>query len=786
MLRHLLSLTIRQFNRQRLSTGLHLASLGIGMAGAILVFLFIRFHYLTDRHFNNFDRTFRIVSDLKLENGQVEKNAEAMPPLAARLREDYPQVEHATFFITNQEQTIRVNSQSFTEREGITVVDHDFFRVFDHQWLAGKSESLNAHSAILTESWAKKYFGNQNAMGRRLETARGSILVTGIIADAPANSDIKTGLFLSLDALPADEIYRWWYLHSTHRVYATLKEASQVETLQKAMPALLKKAFGAEARYFALHWQPMKEVHFDSRTPGFIHRELIYALGLSGLFLIAMACINFINLTTVQSFQRAKEVGIRKSLGGSYGQLVGQFFLEIIIIALVSLLLAIFIVELFLPTLNNWAQVSLKLEWNWSLFSFLIPLLAGILVLAGLYPSVVLANFKPITALKSEIPAGQAGGLSIRRALIISQFVICQILITGALIIALQTQYFKSADLGFNPQQILLVNLPSAAKEASKSFQNALLQYPEIKNVTLQLRPPLSTAKHGAFFKMEGKDKEEAFPIRAKLADANFLNTYDLRLIAGRNINPGDSIREYVVNESLLHKLGINDPNQIIGKKLDFFNYPNHVPLPIVGVVQDFHHLSLHEAIEPCLIASQLDAYTQAGIKLNVNELGKVLPRIKSVWTRIYPDQPFEYQWFDDTIIKSYHTENSLSSFIWIVSGISVWICGLGLFGLIRFMAETRTKEVGIRKVLGASEWQIIFLFAKSFLWMALLAFILATPVTIYILDQWLQQFAYHIQLHWFYFMATFGFTIILSILTIGYQSWRTARMNPSQSLKSE
>ncbi|MFT4032440.1 MAG: ABC transporter permease [Siphonobacter sp.] len=778
---------VRQLRRQKIYAFLHVFGLTIGIAGGILIFLFIRYHYLTDRHHSHFDRMFRVVTDLHLDDGSVEQNPEAMPPLAEELRRNYPQVEHATFFITNYDKSIHIADQIFAEHEGITLVDQDFFQVFDYQWLSGSSHVLKANTAILTQSWAKKFFGDKNPLGQRIEIdALRSVIVAGIVADSPKTTDLKTGMFLSLDIFPKDDVYKWEYLNSTNRVYATLKDPGQINAMQAAMPAIIKKAFGTEAHYYHLIWQPIKDVHFDSRTPGFIRKSLLYTLALVGLFLVVTACINFINLSIAQAFRRAKEVGVRKSLGSSRRQLIGQFLLETSLFIGFAGLLSLLVVELVLPSINRWSQTSLSLPVSASLILSFLGLLIILVLLAGLYPALVIANFKPIVALKGTLSSRHVGGVSVRKVLIITQFVVCQILIVSTLVIVSQTHYFQTADLGFKKDNILLVNLPKHSNEHLAPLRQALSSYPEIQSVSFQYRAPSSSMKNGGTFKFGDKADFETFPIREKLADSKYVDTYGIQIIAGRNITPSDTIREYLVNEAFLRKLNIKDPNQILGRQLEYYLSTNSTPLPIVGVVKDFHHLSLHETIEPCIIASLSRSYQQIGIKLSVADFTKMLPRIQSIWEKQFPNQAFEYQWYNDTLAKSYEAEVNLSHLILLFAGVAIWICGLGLFGLIRFMAETRTKEIGIRKVLGASEGQLVILFARNFLFLVVVGFAIATPISIWLLDHWLQQFAYHISLGWEYFGLTLILTLVFAFCTISYQALQAARVNPVKSLKTE
>ncbi|HEY0109064.1 MAG TPA: ABC transporter permease, partial [Fibrella sp.] len=565
---------------QRTYTALNVTGLTVGMAGSLLIFLFVQYHLSTDRHHTKFDRIFRVVTDLHLDDGSVEPYPEAPLPMAQTLRTDYPQVDKAAFLRMNRSMTIslvrsntigssRATVTRFLEHEGTALAEADFFQIFDYQWLSGdpKTALRDPNSVVLTESWAKRYFGTINPIGQVIELDhKVNATITGVVADPVHPTDITTSLFVSMPTIrqldPEYNVTEWGQLNSTNRLYFTLKDshpatAGQIEAV---LPALSKKHFGDMAHVFQFHVQPLAEVHFDvQRKGGVIRSSLLWSLALIGMFLIVTACINFVNLATAQALRRSKEVGIRKTLGSSRAQLVRQFLLETSLIVSVATVLTVLLVFVSLPVFSNWVHIPLSFRIDALTLLFISLLAVTVVLLAGGYPAFILSGFAPASAFRGAGLLGKtssAGGYSVRKGLVVLQFVICQALLVGSLVVMRQVRFIQQADLGFQKDNVLIVNLPDGDKKSWQTFKDELSRYPAVKSVTLQYRPPSATVMNGGSFKFDGIADWVKFPVRERLADADYLNTYQLQLVAGRNIMAGDSIREYVINETLLHKLG--------------------------------------------------------------------------------------------------------------------------------------------------------------------------------------------------------------------------------------
>ncbi|QJW89674.1 FtsX-like permease family protein [Spirosoma taeanense] len=799
MFTNYLKIAWRNLRTQRSYTLLNTVGLSIGMAGGLLIFLFLRHHLSTDRHHARFDHIYRIDTDLYLADSSIEYNAEAPLPMAQVLRTQYPQVEQAAFLSMVRDMTVSVKRSDerqptrFLEHKGTGLVEPEWFDVLSYTWLRGDAKTAlrGPNRVVLTESWARKYFGDTDPVGQTLTLNNKAIVtVTGLLAEPPVTTDTNLGLFVSMSTMrqldPEYDVTDWGWLTSSNRLYATLKSEEAAASLQQAMPALARKQYGDFAKVYHFVIQPMRELHFDvARDPGgAIRSSLLWSLGIVGLLLILASCINFINLATAQALRRSKEVGIRKTLGSSRGQLSRQFLLETALVTLAATSLALLLTYVSLPLFNNWVQLGLTFRLDGLTVVFIALLFFGVVLLAGGYPAAVLSGFSPDLALRGKLTTSSFGGLSVRRVLVVTQFIVCQALIVGALVVARQVQYMQQADLGFRPDNVVLVPLPDKTKPLQDAFKQELSQYADIRAVSLGHLPPSSDRLYGGSVKFEKRPDWEPWPTRERLADADFVKTYQLKLVAGRNIIPSDTIREYLINETMLHKLGFQKPEQILGKRLQHYLSP--VMLPIVGVVRDFHLKSLREEIGPCVIASLADRYRHAGIRISGRNPSQTLERIRQTWQQLYPSEVFEYQFLDEHIARLYKTETLITRLVNVFAGLAILICCLGLYGLVSQVVEQRTKEIGIRKVLGASVASIVALLSKDFLRLVLIAIVIASPIAWYVMNGWLQEFVYRIDIAWWVFALAGILAVSIALLTVSFQSIKAALTNPVNSLRSE
>ncbi|MCA0234214.1 MAG: ABC transporter permease [Bacteroidetes bacterium] len=799
MFKNYLTIALRNLRHYRTYTALNVLGLTVGMAGGILIFLFISYHLSTDRHHQKFDRIFRIVLDLHLEDGSVETYPEAPLPMSKVLREGFSQVEQAASLKTLRELTVSFpsskngSSQRFLEQNTGALIESEWFDVFDYQWLKGnpKTSLSEPNTVVLTESWAKKYFGNEEPIGKVLDLNHlTKVKVTGVLAGPPRTTNNDVQLFISMGTfshlLLDQNLNDWWALNSTDRVYLTLKNPSSAAQVAAAFPALAQKHYGKDASIFQFHIQPLSEVHFDVKRTGgaLIQRSLLWSLGWIGAFLILIACLNFINLATAQSLSRAKEIGIRKTLGSSKWQVMRQFLLETALIVTTAAIGAGLLVVLILPFVNQWLGLNLSFILDAQAMLFLMVLLVVIIGLAGGYPAFMMSGFSPWQALKGKGVLPKRGSFSLRQSMIVVQFAICQALLIGTMVVTRQMKYVEQSDLGFKKDNVLVVNLPDPSPTALTAFKNALLQYPEIQSVSAAYRPPSASVMNGGSFKFDNRAQWEAFPIRERLGDADYLKTYGLELVAGRNVLASDTIREYVVNEALLKKLNIKNPNDILGHKIETYLSP--VAAPVVGVVKDFHLRSLREQIEPCVISTQTARYRKVGVRVAAASPFKTLNHVRQTWQKIYPNEVFSYEYLDEQLAKFYETEQLTVRLASVFSVVAILIGCLGLYGLVLLVVARRTKEIGVRKVLGASVASIVRLLSIDFLKPILVAIVLATPAAWYLMNQWLADFVYRIEVDWLIPTLAGLLTVVIAFLTLSFRSTKAALSDPVEALKVE
>jgi ABC-type antimicrobial peptide transport system permease subunit len=529
----------------------------------------------------------------------------------------------------------------------------------------------------------------------------------------------------------------------------------------------------------------LRQVIFLRKT---ISKELINTLKLIALFILLIACVNFINLSTAQSINRAKEVSIRKVLGSNRRQLSLQFLSETAVITTGAVVIAVLIVVASLSYIKTLLDLPLSFDIgnNYRILIFLVAITMAVTLLAGFYPSLVISGFNPVSALKSKFNAKSTKGISLRRGLVVAQFIIAQGLIIGTLIIVKQMNYFENASLGFDKEAILTVPIPTDSVGRSKIefLKNTLSKRPEIRNVSFSFTPPTNEGNWFSDFKFDHSAKNSDFPANLKWADADYINTYKLTLVAGRNYTKGDTANELLVNEELLKRLGITNPAEAINKEIDMWD--GQIKAPIVGVLKDFHSQSLQQPIDPMIMGNYQRTYRTINIKIQQRNIQQTIAFIESLWTSTYPDYVFEYKFLDESIANLYRQQRQLSQLYKIFAAIAIFLSCLGLYGLASFMAVQRIKEVGIRKVLGATVQNVIYLFSKEFIILISIAFIIATPIAWYFMHKWLQDFAYRIDINWWIFLVAGAASLLVALITVGFQAVKAALANPVKSLRTE
>ncbi len=773
--------------------------LAVGIAACLLIFLLIQYETSFDDFHKNKERIYRVVAATKTQTGMNYSKASAFP-VAEALRIDYPQLEGiARIYIRDDKQVALPNDDANAPqkkfKETVFFAEPQFFDIFNFPFLAGnpKTALSEPNTAVLTQETAEKYFGDwHTAIGKLIRYDNGSFCkVTGVLKNIPVNTNFPLQVVLSFETSRQEDISADWVTQDgSLNTFLVLPENITAPQFDKDLQAFVKKHTLAEYANHGYILQPLAEMHYDSRFGTYsgstFSRQLITAISLIGFFLLIIACINFINLATAQAVNRSKEVGIRKVLGSSKKQLIIQFLSETFLITLISVVLAIVFAFIVLPLLNNLLHTSVEIQPGFPLVAFLFSTIIIVTFLSGLYPAIVLSGFNPIAVLKSKLTTKMVGGLSMRRVLVVFQFTIAQALILGTLIVVSQMNFFQNASMGFDKDAIVTVPLAndSARLYKADALKLQLQQLAGIKNVSLSAFTPIDKAGWDGNFTFDNSIKKSDFNVEFKWADADYFKTYNIRFIAGMPYAPADTVNGFVVNELMSKKLGFKHPEDIIGKKITIWD--GSVVAPVVGVVKDFNGNSLEKQIKPIVLGSFRQVYRLINIKIQPQQVRQTLAAVEKLWNNTYPDFTYEYQFLDDKIASLYKQESRLSELYQIFAGIAIFISCLGLYGFVSFMAMQRTKEVGIRKVLGASVINIAYLISREFTVLIGVAFLIATPLAYYFMHQWLQRFAYRINIGVGIFSLTILIAEIIAWLTVGYQAIKAAVANPAKSLRTE
>ncbi|OOG77275.1 hypothetical protein B0E43_06020 [Algoriphagus sp. A40] len=775
---------------------INIAGLALSITCCIVIFVLVKHHLSFDDFHQNKDRIYRVVTEQHRETVSFTNNVPS--PLGAVLRDNHTYGEKVArmFHESNAVISFEQNGekQLIKEPDGFAFTEPAFFEIFNFPLSKGSIEtSLNEpNTAILTERLAKKYFGDQNPIGQVITYDNFlPFRITGVLEDLPSNTDIKPEIFVSYVTmkdfnpwLASDEA--WGGIMSGMYCYVLLRPDVSSAEVEEAMQPFVKQFRPTSKNVHHYKMQALQDIHFDGKYGGAMEKSDIGILIAIGIFLLITACVNFVNLATAQALKRSKEVGVRKVLGSFRGQLFWQFIAETAIIATISILVAVLAGYALVPYINDFfnTQIPVNFLADSTLVLFVLGLDILITLLAGCYPAFILTGFKPVAALKGKLSFQQLGGFNTRRSLIVTQFAISQVLIIGVIVIMNQMRFAKEADLGFDKSSVVMVKLGGDSLNTMNVLKNEFLRLPGIEKVSLCYQAPSSYDSWNNSIRF-GTDSEEVnFLTNMKLADADYISTFDLELLAGRNLTPSDTVREVIVNEAMLQSLGITSYEEALGETV----YANGGTMSgqVVGVVRNFHDRSLHEPISAALITSASDMYSNFAIKINGNSVKATMEEIQALWEEQYPDKMFEYSFLDEDIAKFYEAEDTLLKGIQFFSFIAIFIGCLGLYGLISFMISQKTKEVGIRKVLGGGVPHIIWLFGQEFVRLILIAFLIAAPVGWWFMSGWLQDFEFKITLDALTFVVAIGSSLVIAALTVGYQVLRVAYVNPVRSLKTE
>jgi putative ABC transport system permease protein len=796
----------RSLIRNRSYAAINIIGLAVGIAACLLIFLVVQFETSFDQFHSQKNKIYRVVSQSKTADG-VNYSSGVPFPVAGSLRIDFPQLENVAAIFAKDDPEIIIPAgdhhqtiKKFKE-EQVFFTEPQFFKVFDFNWLAGDQKTALAepNTALLSKETAKKYFGDwTKAIDQTIKYDNKYLVrITGVLEDVPANSDFPLRLVISYATLNNTDLKTnlddWNTIFSDAYCFVVLPSTLPAARFDNWLVDFAKRhQTGKNARDMGMILQPLREMHYDSRFGVFSNhifgKDILTAISLIGLFLLIIACSNFINLATAQAVNRSKEVGVRKVLGCRRAHLISQFMAETFLITLFAMALAIVITFTILPLLNELLQIQLhfKILSDPAIILFIAFTIGVVGILSGIYPAFVLSGFNPIQSLKIKITPKSAGGIPLRRILVIMQFCIAQVLIMGTLVVVSQMDYLRNAPLGFSKDAIINIPIPQNSSDLHKlgALRNQLLQQPGIRNISFCFSSPSADGNWNSDFNFDHATKRTDFSANLKWADANYFKTYDLHFVAGGPYAAGDTVKGFVVNEMLLQKLGIRTPQEAIGKYLDFWNKTLYAP--IVGVIKDFNVRSLRKPIVPVVIGSWQAVYQQASIHVQPADMIPVLEAVEKIWNNDFPDYYFEYHFLDQQIADFYKQERQLTELYKIFAAIAILLSCFGLYGLVSFMTVQRTKEVGIRKVLGASVINILYLLSKEFTVLILSAFVIAAPVAYYLMHRWLLQYTFRISPGADLFLLTMSASLAIAWGTAGYQAFRAALANPVESLRNE
>ncbi len=810
MFKNHLKIAWRSLKKQPFLTFLNTFGLAIGMAGGLLIALYIYDELSFDKMFADADRIYRIDTDIKF-GGAETMAAEAAAPMAGALRRDYSEVENTVRFRNLGSMLIRKSGTETNSKEmHATFADSTFFDMFDIPLLVGdvKTALTEPNTLVLTKTAAERYFGAQNALGQSLlMNNTDTYTVTGVIEDLPKNSFLRDHtVFMAMAGNPASRENLW----GSNNFFTFVKlipsaniddfevklqgmlEKYMLPWAQKYFPGMTAESFAAAGNYILYHTMPLTDIHLYSNRSTELSAnssiQNVYILLFIGMFLIVLASVNFMNLSTAHSLKRSKEVGIRKTLGSNKSDLVRQFLTESGLVSFLSLLMAVIIAALALPFFNELSGKSVALPFTSPLFWMILVSATVLLGLfSGSYPAFFMSRFMPVKTLKG---GGQTkvGGGSIRNTLVVFQFAISVLLIVATLVVFQQLQFIQGKDLGYSKNQILLINDTYAAGKQTKAFKDEVLKLSGVENATMSgFLPTPSFRSDSSFFEEGAMSQENAIQMQEWGVDADYLSTLDMQLIAGRNFDQRfitDSTA-VIINEATLPVMGIT-PNEAIGMRItEDTDLEEKVFYTVIGVVKNFHYQTLRKNIGALGLFMRPSTGSLA-VKLKAGDFKNTIADIEDIWNEIAAGQPFNYSFMDDSFNSTYEAEQRLGSIFILFTILSIVIACLGLFGLAAFNAQKRTKEIGVRKVLGASVGQITYRLTTDFLKLVAIAIAIALPVGWYIMNKWLEDFSYRMEIGWGVFAIAALLALGVAVLTVSYQSIKAAIVNPVKSLRSE
>lgn len=808
MLYNYLKIAYRALWRYKLFSFINVMGLAIGMAAFLFILQYVRYEFSYDTFHKQSDRIYRVGTAFYKEGTPSEYSATFLG-IGPALKAEFPEVKEFTR-LSFRRGVVSYQNQSFTE-DNLFFVDPGFLAMFSLQLEPGSKRTLAApNEVMLSRTTARKYFGPENPLGKTItlksKLYNQNVIVTGIFADLPSNSRIPVDFLVSLPTLVShvgnERLNGWDSLD--HLTYILLAPGADVKNLQAKFPAFidkyLGKLWGAEPglgvgpNRTAFHLQPLRDIHLHSTTQDEAKGSfaVVQLLLFVAVFILVLALINYINLSTARAMERAKEVAVRKVIGALRTQLITQFFVEALLLNLAAVLLAFTLMQVLGPWLNNIAAKPFYV-FSWRDATIWLSF-AGIFVLSsflsGLYPAFVLSAYQPVVALKGKLHAA-AGTFSLRKSLITLQFVVAVLLLSGTYAVFRQMQFMREHHLGMNLDQLLVVKVP-LVKEAdsvfiknTSVFKNQLLSFPAVTRATISSSVPNTNmySTLGAVGPLGSKPADLGYMFNHIYTDADFIPAYDMQLLAGRNFSKDFSTDKsnLILSEAAIKKLGFKSPAAALNQQILYDGEKR-----IIGVIKDFHQYSVAQEIDPVILEFRPTDQKYFSAKVNPSQISQTISAVKTFYEQLYPGLPLEYFFMDEHFAKQYDADQRFGQLFSLFSGIAVFIACLGLFGLVSYATVQRSKEIGVRKVLGATVASILALLAKDFIKLVLLANVIAWPVAWWLLHEWLANYARHTPINPSFFVFPAIIIILLALLTVSYQAIKAAMANPVNALRNE
>ncbi|MEM6540668.1 MAG: ABC transporter permease [Bacteroidota bacterium] len=794
MIRNYIKIAWRNLHERKVFSFINILGLAIGFSSTFLIYLFLSHHLSFDSFHSNSDRIYRMVSEQHQDG--IDFSPSVPPAFSNTFKENYDYAEKVAKIVYRFGFVMAVKNGATRAKfkHDVAFVEQDFFDIFNFPLLDGSNGVLlNApNKAVITENIAKELFGTSDAVGKTFVLENdNTIQITGVLKNIPETSFLNREIFISFVNLQdffgfaAGE--NWGGITTNLECYALLKPNQDITAIETALLELPKKHRPRSTNKHVYKLQPLSDVHVNPLYGG-LNPVLLWIFTIIGLFLIAIACINFINISTAQAFYRSKEIGIRKVLGSVKSHLFWQFISEAFVLSFFSVAAGFLFAQVALPLFNELFQLQLSLRdlLNPGFFGFLLLLLALVSLVSGSYPGILMAKIIPVLALKGKLTQKDIGGQSTRKVLVVLQFSISIVLIAATIIISKQIDYAINTDLGFEKESIVMVNIP---KEIDPIPLNGLKErfqgIPGVRNVAACLGSPgASDNSWSTNVKFGNRPNHEEFGVQAKIGDINYLKTFNIPLVAGRNFIKSDSPTEVLVNERFVEKMGFTSFDEVLGQKLEAAG--GDVKATIVGLTKNFHDQSFTQDINPVFITPNTNWYGEIALKIDASNAKAILDQFDTTWSEAFSGYVFEYWFLDDRVAEQYATEQRYLSLSKVFSGLAIIIGCMGLYGLILFFVGQRKKEVGIRKVLGSDITSILNLFFVDFLKLMLIAGAIAIPFAWYFMELWLEGYAYRTEIRWWHFAVSILIVLTLTFITISYQTVKVALENPIKSLRTE